>query len=113
MKLIQGLNLALAFLLELAAVITYGYWGFGLQANAWVKGVVGIGLPLVLIIAWNRYFAPKASMRLDVPWLFAGKLIIFLTAAVLLYYSGKAQLGWTLVILAAINLLLALKWHQV
>ena len=105
------MNLALAFLLELAVVAAYAYWGFGLQANAFVKVLAGIGIPLAVIVLWAFFFAPKAGYRLDMPWLMIGKALIFGGAAVCLY-TRDASLGLALGGIIIVHLALAMVWDQ-
>ncbi len=81
-------NLILAFLLELFLVFIYGYWGFTFFKIFTVNIVAGLGLPLILILLWWQYFAPRSSNRLADPWLSLGKVVLFTLGALALVSTG-------------------------
>lgn len=110
LEVMKVLNMVLAFLVELAALAGYAYWGFQTPENTIWKFVAGLGLPLLFIIIWSQIFAPKAPFRLEYPWLFIGKLIILLGGAVLLYLTGREVWGLVLGGLVILNLVLGWLW---
>jgi len=56
----RGLNLALAFLLELAALAALGYWGYCTGNSTFTSLLLGIGIPLIAAILWGLFAAPRA-----------------------------------------------------
>lgn len=51
------LNLALRFLLELAALFSLGYWGW-MQHEGILRLLLGLGLPLVAAVLWGTFRVP-------------------------------------------------------
>ncbi len=51
------LNLALRFLLELAALAAMAYWGWTTQEGAW-RVVLAVGIPLVAAALWGTFRVP-------------------------------------------------------
>jgi hypothetical protein len=79
----KAINLLLRFLLELAALVALGYWGYHAAA-----GVVGILLcivaPLLFAVLWGLFAAHKAKSPPPGPWKAAlGALLLEVTAWVL------------------------------
>lgn len=56
--MIQSLNLGLRLVLELAALVAVGYWGFTLGEDWLPRLLAGIGLPLLLAAAWAVFRVP-------------------------------------------------------
>lgn len=56
------LNLAIRFLLEIAALVAIGYWGFSQQAGIW-RFVLGLGGPLVAAVLWGTFAVPDDPSR--------------------------------------------------
>lgn len=55
-------NLALRFLLELAALASVGLWGWR-QSETWLRIVLAIGIPIVLAIIWGTFAVPNDPSR--------------------------------------------------
>ena len=51
------LNLTLRFLLELAALIGFGYWGWGAAAGP-LRWLLALGLPLLAAVLWGTFAVP-------------------------------------------------------
>jgi hypothetical protein len=63
------INLALRFLLELAALFSLGYWGWT-QNQGVLRFALGIGLPLLAAVLWGTFRVPgdaSASGKAPVP----------------------------------------------
>jgi hypothetical protein len=56
----RGINLALAFSLELAALAALGYWGYCTGNSTFTSLLLGIGIPLIAAILWGLFAAPRA-----------------------------------------------------
>ena len=60
------LNLALRFLLELAALAAYACWGWAAHEGAW-RYLLGIGLPLLAAVLWGTFRVPNDPGKAPVP----------------------------------------------
>lgn len=103
-------NLALAFLVELGALI--GFAALGALASGWLQlvlGLVGAGLFIGL---WAVFAAPRSKRRLKGMTLALFKIGMFAIAVLLLALAG--QWGWALLlgVAAVVNLALALVLRQ-
>lgn len=81
----------LGFVLEVAMLAAFVYWGFR-QDSPWHL-VLGIGIPAVLVVAWGVFLAPRSERRLKpavVAWV---ALALFLLAAVALFAAGAVLWG--------------------
>jgi hypothetical protein len=106
---VAAANLALAFLLELAAMAAFAIWG------ATVNVAVAIAAPAVMVLLWAVFAAPRSGRRLPAAWRAVFQLTIFALAAVALVAAGSAVAGLVLAVVAAGNavLLTALgQWDQ-
>ncbi len=112
LPLAKGGNLALAFFLELGTLVAWGYWGFTTGSNLWMKGVSGLGIPLLLIIIWMCYGAPRARWYLNGPWRLLLKIFFFGSAAVALYLANQPIWAIIFAALFLINTLLGAIWKQ-
>lgn len=110
--MLQSANLALAFILELCAVVALGYWGFQTGDSTLVKWLLGIGAPVLLIVIWGGWLAPKSTRRLRPPVLHIVKLIVFGTAAFALYRADQPTLALIFAIVMVINIGLGILWKQ-
>jgi len=78
--ILKSLNLALTFFLELAMLAALAYAGF--QIASPLKFVVGIGAPLLAILIWGRFLAPKSPSRLTGSAYLIAKFTLFGIATV-------------------------------
>lgn len=93
------LNLALRFLLEMAALISLGYWGWT-QWEGLTRWMLAIGGPLVAAIVWGTFRVPEdASSSGEAPVPVPGvlrlslELAFFTTASLALWASGRGVVG--------------------
>ena len=56
------LNLALRFLLEIAAMVAIGYWGFSQHTGIW-RFLIGFGLPVIAAAIWGTFAVPDDPSR--------------------------------------------------
>jgi hypothetical protein len=100
-------NLALRFLLELAALGAAGYWGFTAFADWPLQLLAGIGLPLVMAAAWGIFRVPNdggAPIVLVPPQLrLALEVVFFVLAVTLLHRTGQQRLAWVFLGLVLLN----------
>lgn len=103
MPALRAVNDLARFLLELCAVAPSGYWGFAVAGGvlAWL---LGIGAPLLIVMLWGAFVAPKAERRLPDPPRLVIELWIFAAASVGLAAAGQPVLGAALAIAAVVNI---------
>jgi hypothetical protein len=109
---LKFINAALAFLLELAMLTAFGYWGFHVEKSLLVKWTLGMGLPVLAAVVWGMLLAPRAANRLGN---ISGNLLsltLFLCGAAALYYTGHTLLAIIFAVTAIVNRLLILLWKQ-
>ncbi len=102
----------LAFSLELAMFVVLGYWGFQAGKTTFWKYGLAVALPLVAIVLWGIFAAPKSEQRLDTPYRLVFELALFLLAAFLLYKSGFTRLAIGFASAALLCQVLAVVWKQ-
>ncbi|WP_237519087.1 YrdB family protein, partial [Streptomyces sp. SID5910] len=56
-------NEVLAFLLEIAAFVALGWWGFGAGHEGAARVLLGVGTPAAAIALWVLFAAPRARWR--------------------------------------------------
>ena len=56
------INLRLRFLLELAALLSFGIWGWK-QTDGWFRFVLAVGTPIVMAAAWGIFAVPNDPSR--------------------------------------------------
>lgn len=82
---------ATAFILEVAMVASFLYWGFR-QPDPW-NLVLGIGIPAAVVVLWGIFMAPKSARRLPVNVVSIASLVLFLLAGDALFAAGATVLG--------------------
>jgi len=96
----KSLLLALAFLLEIVAFISFAAFGYTFPIDNWLKLVLFIVLLVALITFWSLFMAPKAPNKLNpLPYYFA-KAIIYTISAITIFATKGVGLGITFVALA-------------
>lgn len=112
MDLLKAVNLALTFFLELAMLAALGYWGFRASDSVPVQLLLGLGAPLIAILIWARFMAPKATSHLTgLPYLLL-KAVLFGAAALGLIAVGQPAWALVFVIVSVINQILLIVWRQ-
>ena len=111
--LLKGANLALAFLLELAMLAAFAYAGWQITPLTLVRIVLAVGLPLLAIVLWALWAAPRAGKtKLKQPWRSVFQIAIFGAAAIGLWLVGQGGLAAIFAALVAINISAALVFKQ-
>lgn len=109
---LKGFNLLLAFLLELGALVAFGFWGFTVGPNTLLKFVLGLGAPALGIVVWAIFGAPRSSTHLEgVPYLIL-QTVFFGAAALALFFAGQRGLGVGFAVVAFVNCAAAATWRQ-
>lgn len=110
--ILKSINLALAFLLELALLAAFGYWGFQSGGSTLVKILLGIGLPLLVALIWGIFMAPNSARRLQGGAYLALKAVLFGLAVAALMAAGRTTLGVLFAVVVVINTILLFIWGQ-
>ncbi|TCS75135.1 YrdB family protein [Effusibacillus lacus] len=110
--LIQYSNLVLRFLLELFALVAFGYWGFKIGRGMIVKIGIGIGAPLLAALVWGMFGSPGAPMPVSGLLHLILELTIFGLATAALYTSGHPAMAAIFGLTVVINRLLMYVWGQ-
>ena len=106
MALLQNANLALAFLLELVAIASFAYWGFNASDSTVLKIVLGVGTPIVAIVLWGVFAAPRSERRLQGSAYLVFKVIFFALAILALIAAGSVTLGLIFALVFVANTML-------
>ena len=112
MAILRAINTGVSFLLELAMLVALGYWGFRTPESLWLKWALGIGAPLLVVILWGLFLAPKAGQRMGSTLGVTVSLCLFYLAALALFQTGHPALGATMVVLTIINRTLVVVLRQ-
>ena len=102
MKVIQGANLGLRFLLELSALAATAYWGFETGSGA-IGWLLALGAPALVIVVWALFLAPKRTIELAKPIRLVLEFMVFGAAALALAAAGQQTLAVAFAIVAAIS----------
>jgi hypothetical protein len=110
----KAANLALKFLLELGAIAAFAYWGAN-AADGVLSVLLAILAPVVMILAWGVFAAPKSERRLPGVARAPFELPVFAGAAVALLAAGStagAVLFGALVVVSAALLTVVGQWER-
>ena len=109
---LKGINLGLAFLLELGVLAALAYWGFTVGPNIVLKFVLGLGAPALAVVVWAIFGAPKSSTQLQGVAYLALQAVFFGGGALALVVSGQRGLGIAFAVIALVNCTAAAIWRQ-
>jgi len=94
------INLIFRFILEMAGLFIYGYWGWNATSGP-LRVLLALGLPLIAAALWGTFAVPDDRSRSGkAPVPIPGVLRLFLEigffslAAFLLIDSGNEPIGW-------------------
>jgi glucose uptake protein GlcU len=99
----RAANLALKFLLELAALASFGYAAYVATPNGLLAAAVAVLAPLAGAAIWGIFAAPKSTRRLRDPALLIFETLFFAAAALALLYTGDLNGGIVLFALFVVN----------
>lgn len=106
-KPLHVLNEGLAFVLELLAFGTLGWWGFHVTDNVVGDLLLGLGSPVAAMVLWGMFAAPKARFAIPLPGVLAVKAVVFTSSAAALYDLGDHGLAEGFAIVVVANTVLA------
>jgi Protein of unknown function (DUF2568) len=100
---LHAANEALAFLLELCMLAALAWWGATAVSALAGRVALAIICPLVAVIGWSLFAAPRARIRLPLAGVLAVKAVAFATGTAALYAVGQHVLAIVFAIIAAMN----------
>ncbi len=98
-----GPNDVLRFLLELFAFVSLGIWGFLAFPLPWPGVLIGIGAPLLAILAWALFVSPKAVLHVDVFGKALVEIAVFSAAAIGWWMLGQPVVAIVFAVVAAVS----------
>lgn len=103
MNVLQNGNLALRFVLELAALAALSVCGFVTPEATWLKVLLGIAIPSAAGLAWGLFVSPKA--KVDAHWTIRAAVegAVFAGAAASLFAIDRSGLAVGFVFLALLS----------
>ncbi|MGW6061846.1 YrdB family protein [Streptomyces sp. NPDC055189] len=96
-------NEALAFLLELAALGFLSWWGFGAGHEGALRLLLGVGTPLLAIVLWALFAAPRARLRPRLPFVLVVKALVLGGGAAALYAVGHSVAAGIVAVVTVLN----------
>ncbi|MBY0597124.1 YrdB family protein [Bacillus bingmayongensis] len=110
--MLQEMNIALRFVLELCSFGTIGYWGFRMGKMPAIKISFAIILPLIVAIIWGLFGALGTTWRLQDTLHLVLEIMIFGLGVVALYHLKYVTLATVLAVIIIINSSLMYIWEQ-
>jgi hypothetical protein len=111
-KTMRSLNLAFRFVLEMAVLVALFLFGVSVSESFIVQLVIGIGLPLLAMVVWGLFVAPKSARRLPDPARLVLESAVFGSGVLAFFLSGNVLLGILLGLAAAVSITLMFMWDQ-
>jgi Protein of unknown function (DUF2568) len=108
---VRGANLALKFLLELAAFAAFAYWGATTGDGA-LSVVLAVAAPALFIVLWGRFAAPRSDHRLVARSRIPFELGVFALAALALVLAGQPVLAAVFAVVVVVNAALLTVFDQ-
>jgi hypothetical protein len=103
------INLAVRFLLELAALAAMGVWGWR-KGEGWTRMLLALAIPIAGALLWGTFAVPNDPSRSGkAPVAVPGILRLLLELAIFgfatwaLFDRGLTALGWTLGVLVVVH----------
>ena len=103
MDTVPFLNLGLRFLLELGALAALAWWGFHVGDSTASDLILGLGLPLLAVIVWGLFIAPRARFPVPLKVRAPAEMAIFLAAVLAFWGVGQRGLALAFAVLAVIS----------
>jgi hypothetical protein len=110
--MLKQTNLVLALLLELGVLAALAYWGFATGSTIPAKIGLGIGAPVVAIIVWAIWGAPRSGRRLQGVSYWILRIAFDAAGALALYVADQQTLSAVFALVAALNCILGYAWKQ-
>lgn len=101
--LVKGLNEVLRFVLELAMLAAFAYWGAHVGSTRVAHVITAIATPVGVALVWGLVLSPKAPAKLSSILRLILSLPVFLIAALATYASGLPLTAIAFALIATIN----------
>ena len=111
LTVLKWANLGLAFALELCMLAAFAYWGARTGNGTLAKVALSVGAPLLAVIVWGLFMAPKAAFPLPIVVHTALFLLIFGVAAFALARAGQPALAMVFAVVSVLNYIAASIWR--
>ena len=112
MQFLKGLNLLLAFLLELGMFFSISYWGYTQGKSPIAKWTLAIFCLALTITLWGILAAPNSGKRLAFTSRLLFELTMFLLASLSLYKLNFLTLSICFAVLSLISVAMAFIFKQ-
>src|SRR5262245_37488144 len=89
-----------------------GYWGFRASDNTIIRLLLGFGVPLIVIVIWAYFLAPRSEKRLKGMAYLGLKSLLYAIATLALAVAGQVTLAVVFACVCVINQALAILWKQ-
>lgn len=109
---VTAVNAGTRFLLEIAALVALGYWGYQTGEGPLLQFGLGIGIPLVVAVVCGLVGTPAAPYRLGQAWRILVELAILGGAVAALYLTGRTLLAVGFGIVVALDTTLLYVWER-
>ena len=96
--------LAARFLLELALLAGLAVGGWALAEVVWAKVLLAVALPVAAALVWGFFVSPRAKVMAPLPLRLVIEVLLFGSAASLLWLADHAVLALVLVSLEVVVL---------
>jgi hypothetical protein len=106
LEAIKSVNATLAFVLELGVLAALGYWGWTLGPGLLARIGLLIGLPLLAILVWGMWGAPRSKWQLQGLWFLLLRIVFFSSAVVALTNASQYTMGVIFALLTVLFLVL-------
>jgi hypothetical protein len=103
MSPLRTINLAVRFLLELASLGSFAYWGATLPAGTALRSTAAVGIPLGVAVLWGIFISPKARIPTGTLGRAGLGLVVFLAAAAALHARGHSALAVAFAVVAVVS----------
>lgn len=103
MRMVIALNKGIVFLLEMAMIVSFAYFGFQKGGSIYAKWLLAAALPVIAILLWGYFAAPKSAHRLSMPYLAFFRAAMFLAAACCMYPCNKVSAAISVAAVLAIT----------
>lgn len=99
---VAAANLAVKFLLELAAFALLAYWG-AVTGSGFGAVALALAAPVVMIAVWGTFAAPRAPRRLAAPARIPLELGVFALAGAAGFAAGATVAATIFAVIALVN----------
>jgi len=104
--MLKNINLAVRFLLELAALAALGWWGARMGSSTMASVGMALGAPLLAALFWGALVSPKAHFGGSRTRRLLLGLVVFGLAAAAIMAMGHAGAGIAFGVVCLVNTVL-------